>query len=453
MLDCSSSYRHGKISTHIASADKNCYYSAPFDMVFSLIKKFRISNWDDVISIPLFFSVYTNGTPLYVQTVESLLLQRYLGKPFKGSQEVEESEVYKHYKNILPVWAYILTTQMAFEKHKETDKYGNPKVTSKTGATTMNRTIVTTPAMYLPHLDNDSLQRFRPMLEGLKGVIQSVWLEYDKRMTKATNSFIGEEHWSVLSKICTEAVKSLKDLKNIGEFTAVCLIQFLGGLEILPPSCNYFGYVCADMGPYHFFQNCYPEKKSMNKKKQLEEYNRELLEIALLCQKNLNTYCTMMEVENMCCEHSRMKRERDKRKVDVKYCYKFRSNVRRDGDKGDGSFVGGYQNFFFLRFDEKDKVPRLHMLVARNASSFGFVPVSRFIQICGREGRVDFKDDNNWGLPFNLVNLERGTIRFHNESATPSEMNMFTEELSSKKKYRLKIVHKSKEGSTKRKKM
>ena len=423
-------YKHGGVITdEYACADKNCHYSPAFDMILSLYAKWKIDKWDDIVSIPLFFVVYTNGTPLFMQALESLLTGKHCGNTFNGFDEACSIDC-----KGLPKWAYILSRELLYAKKLQSD---NPDDV-KSAATSNNRSQGTGPNMNLPHLDihcstssssSSSSKRFVAILEAVKKIIKDIWEDYDAEIAKigrpSGNSFRAMDQKLVFEQ-CSAVMVKLTKVRGIGNFSAVCLIQFFAGLEINPPIYNYFGYVAPKLGPYKFLDDNLSlnidsrEGENKNKrgrgkeveKLKTEYFNREIFEISRLSRRWLNPQSTMLEVENLCCEIYRQQKNRGTKKTDVKYSFGFRSKI------SDGNFVGGLQNFFFLRFDTKTKMMRMHILYARGDSAFSLKPLCNYIQIDGRNMAIDFKHTTEVGLPFNLVNCEEKKVRLYKGECT-----------------------------------
>ncbi len=409
------SYMHGRIITdQLACADKNCYYSAAYDVVLCLYKQYRIKDWDDILSIPVIFTVYCNSTALFVQAVESLLLGQYLGKEFLGPNKVSNP-----FRQKLPQWAYILSTQLYYENKKRT---GEHKLSP---SSTHNRSQSTGRASTLPHFkEYNAMENFSALLNGLKGIISKIWANMEPTLTKQ-GSCLPKSVRYLIYTTCTEMFLNLKKLNGVGGFTAMCLIQFLSGLGIIPSECNFFAAISScKTGSFKFFQKHVPVD-GLSDKATLKAYNDMLYHITEEVRRSTNPLATMMDVENLACEE-----ERKNAKYDLKYHFHFRStmlNVQKFLTSGNVSgyqgFVGGMQNFFFMRWDSSKKRMRLHLLAAKEeeqspptrsgCTKFILCPITKFIHIDGKNKSIDYKDNNDT-MPFNVVSNGRNEVKFYN---------------------------------------
>ena len=434
-------YKHGFIITdQLACADKNCYYSAAYDVILCLYKAYRITFWDDIISIPLVFIVYTNSTALFVQAIESLLLGKYCGQEFRDADQVENPI------DKIPQWAYIVSQQLSYEKKKH-----NPANKGLNGASSYNRSQCTGKSMTLPCFeDNDAVRNFEMILLNLKSIIANVWLSYDKKMPKTTTAYGGDSQ-EVIFEQCTNLLEQLKNLPCFGGFTAECFIQFFAGLEIIPPEYNYFGAVTGNTtGPFKFFEEYIDSKdKPSNCNEKLKFYNQTLFNITKNCRLVQNQHTTMSEIENLCCENNR-----SSRKADLKYFFSFRCNVNdaqnystKGKYKEDKCYVSGMQNFFYMRWDESSKRIRLNVLAARNSGRlsqmFRLIPVYHYICIDGRNQTIDLKDDKRY-MPYNIVSNGRNNVLFHYDGINAvhnveASDDVVQKSTKSKKKHRKKL--------------
>ena len=407
------SYVHGRIITNqLACADKNCYYSAAYDVILCLYKQYRITDWDDILSISVIFSVYCNSTALFVQAVESLLLGKYLGKKVSRIEQVQDPV------KQIPKWAYILSTQLSYERSVQAKEQGY------TAASTHSRSQVTGISMTLPHFDmHNARNNFAEMLQGLKVIIKGLWETLEPQLSK--QSSFTKANQKLIYHECTSVLKKLKKLPGVGPFTSMCLIQFLSGIGIIPGECNFFAAVThTKTGSYKFFHTHATVCHSTDKDR-LKAYNDMLFDITSTVRDcSLNSKATMLDVENLACEEGRKNK-----KYDLKYHFQFRSNLTKmkaylssEGVTGHPGFVGGMQNFFFMRWDKVSKRMKLHMLAStitetlppRKSGSkrFSLVPVSDFILVDGKNCCVDFVD-NNVTMPFNTVSNGRKEVKFY----------------------------------------
>ena len=295
------SYRHGLLlAGDFACADKNCYYSAAYDVILCLYKKYRITNWDDIVSIPILFAVYCNSTAVFVQAVESILLGEYCSAEF-GQGDVGDP------KGVLPKWAYILSTQLSYEVHLRLD--------SNCAASTHSRSQTT--GIALPHIDvRDGSAKFVSSLNALKGIIKDLWKSLGPSLA-GHKSFNQTCQRAVYTK-CTKVLKQLMKLPGIGSCTGMCIIQVLSGLGVIPGECNYFAAVGDGTGSYRFFKEVVGHENNTNNKTPLQMYNDMLFDITVRAGKHFNNRPTMMMVENLACEESRKMK-----KYNLKYFFQI----------------------------------------------------------------------------------------------------------------------------------
>ena len=130
-------YQHGSIIIDKkASLDKLCYYSAVVDAYISFLIKHKITEYKSYLAIALLFTIYSNGTTLFVLTINSLMKNQYLGK--SNVNLFDTVSLLNNNKNIkIDHWVYLISTQTSWEisYHRSQKNVGtkpNPKIAAST---------------------------------------------------------------------------------------------------------------------------------------------------------------------------------------------------------------------------------------------------------------------------------------------------------------------------------
>ena len=396
-------YQHGSIIIDKkASLDKLCYYSAAIDAYLSFLIKFKITEYKSCLAIALLFTIYNNGTTLFVQTINSLMNNQYLG--MSNVNLFYTLSLLEYNKSIkIDLWVYLISTQTSWEiEHRMLEKnigtISNPKIAASTSPRHTHSNIL------LPHSSFSDQEFFNKTNDSLLVHNDNLWLTVKKMIVlaasnkKENKSLLPQRLQTTIQDQCTIYCSNIsKSNRGVGPFTAMTTIQFLSLIGILPLECSTFGHVSGKKtGTYKFFDNF-----ETYKHKSVKERNRLLKSITYYIQKEINPNWYVANIENICCELSRTKMVHD-------CIFKMGYHQRIFNSKVNCSLHGFkycIQNFYTSKINKKTGRMELHLKIPSSSKNkFTGTPVNDIIHLNGEDKTITIHIQNMPCMPFLTAN-------------------------------------------------